>query len=260
MQPVEAGHTMPVVHARFYAPDAAEPGQTVPLPEEEAEHLTRVLRLRSGDQVRVFNGRGGEFVGRVEHAGRRGVTVAIEARADARIELPVRVMLLQALLKPDAMDAAIRDAVMIGISAIRPVVTARTEITRAALERGRRQARWARIAVSSAKQCRRATVPAVHPPVAFTEALDGIGTASPPPALMFVEPGAATKAVPLQALAAQRSAQASILIGPEGGWTADEIASVPDSVQLVTLRLPTIRASVMPLVALTALLAAWDEI
>jgi 16S rRNA (uracil1498-N3)-methyltransferase len=248
------------VHARFYAPDAEEPGQAVRLPGEEAEHLTRVLRLGPGDVIHVFNGRGAEFVARVASTERRTVVVTLGANADPGREPGVRVSLLQAVLKPDGMDTVVRDAVMMGSAAIQPVVTARSETTIAALERAGRQQRWMRIAVASAKQCGRATVPAVHAPVSFAQALSGIGTRFPVPALMFVEPGASPAAVPLHDLATGKDTHASIVIGPEGGWTSEEIASATAPVQLVTLRLPTVRASVMPLVALTALLATWEEI
>ena len=260
MQPAEAGHTIFVVHARFYAPAAEEPGQTVSLPTDEAEHLTRVLRLGSGDPVRVFNGRGDEFLARVTRAARQDVLVTLEAHAEPGREPRGRITLLQAVLKSDAMDTVVRDVVMMGIAAIQPVVTARSETTLAALERARRQERWTRIAVASAKQCGRATVPLVHAPVSFAGALARIGPAVPVPALMFVEPGASPQAAPLHDLAAGQLAQASIIIGPEGGWTPDEIASAAAHVQLVTLQLPTLRASVMALVALTALLATWREI
>jgi 16S rRNA (uracil1498-N3)-methyltransferase len=219
-----------------------------------------VLRLGSGDTVRVFNGRGAEFLARVTRAARQDVLVTLEARAEAGREPPGRITLLQAVLKSDAMDTVVRDAVMMGIATIQPVVTARSETTIAALERARRQERWTRIAVASAKQCGRATVPPVHAPLSFTGALARIGRDFSAPALMFVEPGASPQAVPLHNLAAGQSAQASIVIGPEGGWTPDEIAAATTRVQLVTLQLPTLRASVMALVALTALLATWGEI
>lgn len=260
MQPAEAAHTIFLVHARFYAPDAQEPGQTVSLPADEREHLTRVLRLGRGAAVRVFNGRGDEFLAHVSRATRQDVAVTLDAHTDAGREPRVRITLLQSVLKADAMDTVVRDAVMIGVAAIQPVVTARSETTIAALERARRQDRWTRIAVASAKQCGRATVPPVHAPRSFAGALARIGPDFPAPALMLVEPGASPQAVPLHDLAASQPAQAAIVIGPEGGWTQDEIASAASCVQLVTLQLPTLRASVMALVALTALLATWGEI
>src|SRR5437667_1200103 len=84
------------VNARFYAPDAHAPGDLVALPDEEAEHLTRVLRLKAGDAIRVFNGRGNEFDAVVDHAGKRGVHVRLGSAAQAAPEPRVAITLAQA--------------------------------------------------------------------------------------------------------------------------------------------------------------------
>jgi 16S rRNA (uracil1498-N3)-methyltransferase len=252
--------TIACVHARFYAPGARDPGETVELPEEEAEHLTRVLRLKAGDPVRVFNGRGSEFEARVERSGRRKVCVTLECRAAAGIEPRIPVTVLQAALKTDSMDAVVRDAVMMGAAAIQPVLAARSETTLAALTRGRRQDRWMRIAIAAAKQCGRATVPPVHEPLILDAALAQLGGPFPLPAMMFVEPGLPEAATPLHAIAPDPPPHATILLGPEGGWAPDEIRAAATRARLVTLRLPTIRANAMPAVAMAALYASWGAI
>src|SRR6478672_2071241 len=99
---------------RFFAP-ALDPGdETVVLPRDEAEHLTRVLRLGAGDTVAVFDGRGHEFVARVTSALRRNVTVQIMSRVEPAVEPAVALTLVQAVLKGDKMDDVVRDAVMLG--------------------------------------------------------------------------------------------------------------------------------------------------
>jgi 16S rRNA (uracil1498-N3)-methyltransferase len=144
---------------RFYAP-ALDPGdETVALPRDEAEHLTRVLRLGVGDTVAVFDGRGHEFVARVASALRREVRVQIVSRVEPAAESGVPLTLGQAILKGDKMDDVIRDAVMLGAAAIQPIVTKRSETTVAALMRGARVERWRRVALASVKQSRRAVLP-----------------------------------------------------------------------------------------------------
>src|SRR5688572_32983603 len=98
------------------------------------------------------------------------------------------------------MDDVVRDAVMIGVAAIQPIVTARSEIAASPLARGRRRERWERITVSSAKQCGRVVVPIVFPP----EPLEAVAAFAadrqlPAPLMMLVEPRATTEAVPLAA-------------------------------------------------------------
>jgi 16S rRNA (uracil1498-N3)-methyltransferase len=249
------------VHVRFHAPDAEREGDVVSLPEDEAQHLTRVLRLKAGASVRVFNGRGSEFDGVVERAGKDAVRVRVGHARDAVSEARVAVTLAQAVLKGDKMDAIIRDAVMMGVAAVQPVVTMRSEVTLLSLRRGHRRERWERIAVSSAKQCGRAVVPAILEPQAFETVTASLAAMTlPGPALMFVEPAVSADAVSLSDLDGTPPRETTVLIGPEGGWTAEEVEAGIAVSRLVRIGVRTLRAEVMPLVALAALLTRWREL
>jgi 16S rRNA (uracil1498-N3)-methyltransferase len=252
------------IQPRFHAPDARAAGDLVTLPDDEAQHLTRVLRLSAGSAIRVFDGRGHEFDGVVEDPeaaglGRNVVAVRLTAARAAAPEPRVALTLAQAVLKGDKMDDVVRDAVMLGVAAIQPIVTARTEVSLASLARGRKQERWQRIAVSSAKQCGRAFVPTVAEPIAFDELLERVRTLAVPPALMCVEPAAAGEStVALSDLDPQPPHEATLVVGPEGGWAAPELAAA-DVCRKLTLGGRTIRADAMPIVAIVALFAQWGE-
>ena len=127
------------------------------------------------------------------------------------------------------------------------------------LVRGRRQERWQRIAVSSAKQCGRAVVPVVREPQAF-DTITGSPAALPRPWLMFVEPGASSEAVSLNELDGPAPVNATLLVGPEGGWTADEVERGSAVGRQITLGARTLRADAMALVALAALFTRWGEL
>ena len=247
--------------ARFYAPDAEKTGDLVTLPDEEGEHLVRVLRLKAGAAVRVFNGRGHEFDALVSKAGKSDVHVAIgHAREPAAIEARVAVTLAQSVLKGDKMDDVVRDAVMMGVTCVQPIVAARSEVTLTSLQRGRRQERWQRIAVSSAKQCGRATVPPILEPCAFETVAAALAAITlPGPGLMFVEPSASAGTVALSELDAAAPRETTVIIGPEGGWTAEEIDHASASCRLISLGERTLRADAMAVVALAALFAIWKE-
>lgn len=249
------------VTARFYAPAVERTGDSIELPPDEAAHLTRVLRLKAGATVRVFNGRGSEFDGVVEAAARSSVRVRIGAARDAAAAEPrVSVTLAQAVLKGDKMDDVVRDAVMMGVAAIQPIVTTRAETTLAAVGRSRRRERWERIAIASAKQCGRATVPAVLEPRPFADATAALGQMTlPSPGIMFIEPSAADGALTLAEVAGARPREATIVIGPEGGWAPEEIERGSAACRLVTLGARTLRADAVPIIALTALFALWGE-
>lgn len=216
-------------------------------------HLVRVLRLSAGDRIRVFNGRGDEWLATVDEAGKRRVSARLDQPSRPAPEARVPITLAVAVLKGDKMDGVVRDAVMLGVIAVVPVVTARTEISRAAIERSERISRWQRIAVSSAKQCGRAVVPDVH---AVTQ-LDAV-LRERPPCVMLVEPSASGVAHSLRDLPAMD--RVTLLTGPEGGWTPDEVAAAGASqARLLTLGPRTLRADAVPIVALTALRVHWED-
>ena len=248
------------VTARFYTPDAHHVGELADLPAAEAEHLARVLRLTTGSRIRVFNGVGGEFDAVVETVSRGHARVRLTGARDALAEPRVAVTLAQAVLKGDGMDEVVRDAGMMGAAAIQPLVTTRSEVTLAALRRGRRRERWHRIAVAAAKQCGRATVPPVLEPCPFTDLTAALARmVLPGPAAMFVEPSADDGTLALADLSDPPPRETTVIIGPEGGWDADELTRGAAVCRMVTLGRRTIRADAMAVVALAALFAVWHE-
>ncbi|MEO8680533.1 MAG: 16S rRNA (uracil(1498)-N(3))-methyltransferase [Vicinamibacterales bacterium] len=257
---------------RFYVPDLDPLAATIHLPDDEAEHLARVLRLGAGAEVEIFDGRGGLWRAEVVQAGKRGVQVKAGERAAPALETRLPITLVSSVLKSDKMDDVVRDAVMLGVAAIQPVLSARSEIGLAALARGRRAERWRRIAVVSAKQCGRAVVPPVHDPMAFGEYLAGAGAGAgagggkplglpeTPLRLLCVEPSALPGGV-RSVHDVPSPSSAHVIVGPEGGWTPDEVASaVAAGVVPISLGGRTLRADAVPLVALTALLTTWSAL
>jgi 16S rRNA (uracil1498-N3)-methyltransferase len=243
---------------RFYAP-ALDPGdETVVLLRDEAEHLTRVLRLGVGDTVAVFDGRGHEFVARVASALRRDVRVQIVSRVEPAAESSVALTLAQAILKGDKMDDVIRDAVMLGAFAVQPIVTRRSETTVAALLKGARLDRWRRVALASVKQSRRAVLPDIRMPLTLDTALDepAVGLQ-----LMLVEPSASVSVEPMSALRqAPVPADAILYVGPEGGWAAEEYAAAAArGIRLISLGPRTLRADAVPIAAISVLQFLWEE-
>jgi 16S rRNA (uracil1498-N3)-methyltransferase len=244
---------------RFFAP-ALDPGDdAVDLPRDEAEHLTRVLRLGVGDTIAVFDGRGHEFLARVVTAQRKSVRVQITQRVEAAPEPQVAITLAQAVLKADRMDDIVRDAVMLGVSAVQPIVTKRAEFTVAGLIRGARVDRWKRVALASAKQARRAVLPEIRTPLTLDSLL-----AEPATSLnvMLVEPGAVAGAQSVGSLKGERApSDALLLIGPEGGWDAAELAAAGErGFRLITLGHRTLRADAVPVAAISVLQFIWGDL
>lgn len=249
---------------RFFAP-ALDPGdETVDLPRDEVEHLTRVLRLSVGDTVAVFDGRGREFAARVVSAGRRDARLQLMSRIEPAEEPRVPITLVQAVLKGDKMDDVVRDAVMLGAAAVQPIVTRRTETTVAALRKGGRVERWQRVALASVKQSRRAVVPEIRTPLALDTYLG-----DPPAALrlMLVEPSMSSPGAQpaVESLSSVRTdpvpADAAVIVGPEGGWTEVEcVAAAASGVRLLTLGQRTLRADAVSVAAISVLQFLWGDL
>jgi 16S rRNA (uracil1498-N3)-methyltransferase len=248
------------MHARFFAPDLAPEQPTVALPEVEADHLVRVLRLGVGEPVMVFDGRGHEFFGRVQSIARHAVIVSIVGPASAAPEPSVRLALAQAVLKRDRMDDVVRDAAMLGASAVQPVISTRTEAAFAQLARAGAVDRWSRIAIASVKQCGRAVVPVIYQPRGLP---DYLRAETADLRIILVEPGLRSRA--FGRLDAVRSrpqpSTAAVLIGPEGGWTEEEIdLAVAAGFLAITLGPRTLRADATPVAAISVLQFLWGDL
>jgi 16S rRNA (uracil1498-N3)-methyltransferase len=250
---------------RFFAPSLDPGDETVVLPRDEGEHLTRVLRLGVGDTVSVFDGRGHEFLARIASVLRRDVRVQLVSRIEPAAEASVPITLVQAVLKADKMDEIVRDAVMLGVAAVQPIVTRRSETTIAGLVKSAKLERWRRVALASVKQSRRATLPDVRVPLTLDHYLDEPAAAL---RLMLVEPNAdaesedAPAVEPVSAFHGQPApSDAALFVGPEGGWSEQErVAAHHRGVRLVTLGHRTLRADAVPIAAISVLQFLWGDL
>jgi 16S rRNA (uracil1498-N3)-methyltransferase len=238
--------------ARVYAPDARLDRPVVELPSDEAHHLKHVLRLRAGDAVTVFDGAGREWAGRIEPAGRSGVGVALGEPIEPVREPAVRVVLATGLLKGDQMDTVIRDATMLGAAEIVPMITAHVAVPGRGRDSEQSMGRWSRVAIASARQCGRAVVPRLAPLTPFAAVLkESAGDQT----IIATEPAVASS----RALAAsERPETALVLVGPEGGWSREELdLAFQHGARPKQLGPRTLRAESAPIVLLSALWTEW---
>jgi 16S rRNA (uracil1498-N3)-methyltransferase len=240
---------------RFYAPNLD--ADLVRLDGDEAHHLANVLRLGAGDEVALFDGRGAERRGRVEAVGRRDVTVRLLDPVEPVAEPRVAITLAQAVLKSDKMDTVVRDATMLGVVAVQPLVTRRTVVPASAATGERLRERWRRVAIASAKQCRRAVVPEIRPAARFEDWM-----ASAANVYLLVEPDRESgRQTTIDALLEWPPPEAAtVTVGPEGGWDEGELqAAARAGCRQLTLGSRTMRADAAPLVVLAALRGVWRD-
>ena len=242
---------------RFHVPGVNSTTALVEVPEDEAEHLSRVLRLGAGDEVDVFDGQGALWRAEIVQVGKKSAAVRLIEEIEPAPELEIALSLVVSVLKGDKLDDVVRDAVMLGVTSIQPVISERSEISLSALAKSSRVARWQRIAVASAKQCGRAVVPPVHDATPLEWYWQARSDAA---RVMCVEPSAALgDVVPVQSV--PRKFAADLIVGPEGGWTVPEVAAAHDcGAILMSLGGRTLRADAVPIIALTALLTTWGEL
>lgn len=248
---------------RFYAARLPAPGSDVRLSPEEGRHLTRVLRLRPGARVVVFDGRGRQHEATVADDDPHRPLLHLGTPSPAAPESLVRMTLGVTVLKGRKLDTVVRDATAFGVTDIVPLLTRRTESAGERRAGGRLGDRWRGVATAAAKQCGRAVVPAVHPPVAFRRFLEDVRPCAV--RLLLVEPAAAATdatEVRIEALGSDsRPPTAALAIGPEGGWTGEEIqAAEAAGFGMLTLGRRTLRAETAPVAALAVLRFAWRDL
>ena len=248
----------PGVLARFYAPSLLPGSACVTLDADETHHLAHVLRLARGASARVFDGRGHEWEGTVASLDRRGAVLDGLRPVTPLPEPRVAITLIAGLLRGAAMDALVRDAVVLGVRDVVPALTERSSVSRRGDAVAALAARWHRLAVAACKQCGRASMVGIHPPEPLATALDRPAGV----ALVLVEPTAQADALRrLEDVGPRaREAGATIAIGPEGGWSKAELESAARAgFRPWSLGSLVLRAEAVPVAALSVARYAWEE-
>jgi 16S rRNA (uracil1498-N3)-methyltransferase len=187
-------------------------GQTLSLPEEAANHLVRVMRLREGDGCVLFNGDGHDYQATLVVVGKRDAQVRIEAASALHNESPLHITLLQGIARGEKMDLILQKATELGVAAIVPVNAERTEVKLDAARAGKRLAHWTSVVVSACGQSGRARLPAVAAPQSLLEAARQV----PAQALkLTLDPLGEHRLSTLPPV----PGGVVIAIGPEGGWS-----------------------------------------
>lgn len=194
---------------RFFVADLGS--ETVELSPEEAHHLADVLRMSEGMEVRLFDGKGRAASAEIVRIAGGTVTLRVLAASPSR-ESPLALGVGVAVPKGDRMALVVQKLTELGVQRIVPLLTERGEVSRSACERS--LSRWRRVALEASKQCQRSRIPELDSPRTLDELLGEPGSL-----VLLAQPGAAPAPDPLP-----RDATVLALVGPEGGWSDDELA------------------------------------
>jgi 16S rRNA (uracil1498-N3)-methyltransferase len=200
---------------RIYTEQPLAPGQSTELEAGPAKHLVRVLRQRVGYQLALFNGDGHEYFGTITATGPGDrCAVDVERIVDIEVESPLTITLVQAVARGDRMDWSIQKSCELGVTAIQPVFTERTEVRLDGKRALKRQRHWQQVAVAACEQSGRVRVPAVADPVALT------GLDWPEGRRLHLDPTADSA---LTAIDPPGETGVVLTVGPEGGFTDAEL-------------------------------------
>lgn len=196
---------------RSYVALPLAPGDEIPLPEDVAGHLVRVLRLQPGDACVLFNGDGHDYDARLVAAGKREARAEILAARPVKNESPLRISLLQGIARGEKMDWILQKATELGVARIVPVDSERSEVKLDAARAEKRLAHWREVVVAACEQSGRAVVPEVLPPQPL-----GRGAALREGRGFLLDPVATHTLASLQG---NPPGACMLAIGPEGGWS-----------------------------------------
>jgi 16S rRNA (uracil1498-N3)-methyltransferase len=233
---------------RFFVDAPLRAGSVCTLSEEAAHHAIHVLRLREGEDITLFNGRGGEYAARIASIQRLRIAVDILQHRAVERESPLRVTLVQGVSAGEKMDSTLRKAVELGVAEVQPVLAARS-VARPKGERAEgRRAHWQKLMIAACEQCGRNRIPEVHPLIPLLDYRTSADSTR-----ILLSPQARLKL----SEAAKDSSTIILAAGPEAGFTAEEEAALvsagftPASLGPRVLRTET--AAVAALAALSAL-------
>lgn len=240
---------------RIYTTQALVTGRSLELEPAPSRHLLRVLRLKPGAALLLFDGSGGEFEARLESEQGRSARVQIGVARMARSESPLRVTLAQGISRGERMDFTLQKAVELGVAEIIPLLAERSVVRLDAGQAARKQAHWQQVVVGACEQSGRVRVPAVHAPRDLREFMakqphNGLG--------LLLDPDAALS---IKDLPAPERKQVVLLVGPEGGWSDAETAAAQQAgFTAVSLGPRVLRTETAALVALSLLQARWGDL
>lgn len=201
---------------RLYVPHRLTPGSTLELDDERLRYAGRVLRLRVGDEVVLFDGTGGEFTAVIAEVSRHAIILDVGAHRERNVESPLEITLVQGVSRGERMDLVVQKATELGVHRITPVLTERSVVRLHGDKGERRREHWEKVAQSACEQCGRNVVPVIDEPQPFPRWLAGSGTSDVQKAVL--RPGAGQTLAGLPA-----SKWWQLLIGPEGGLAKAEL-------------------------------------
>ena len=237
---------------RIYSPQPLSAGSTIELTDSAANHVGKVLRMRPEEPLILFDGEGTAVQGMIESISKKSVSVRLEHNLEGVVESPLSIHLGQTLSRGERMDYAIQKATEVGVTEITPLFSERCEVKLPKDRQEKRLRHWQQVAISACEQCGRNKVPVIHPPVSVDEWMTTQSSD-----LKFVLHHRTDRKLK----GYDQPTSVSLLIGPEGGLTADEIDRAEQSdFNALALGPRVLRTETAPVSAITLMQYLWGDV
>ncbi len=239
---------------RFYCPPPLPFSGDFELPLDAAHHAARVLRLREGDAVQIFDGSGNERHGVIASLGGKHVVLGDITAVHVNRESLLKVILAQALASSEKMDWVIQKATELGVAEIQPVDTERSVARLSADRAAKRLEHWQQVAISACEQCGRNVLPKIHAPLDIMVWLQQMQKVSDTRFILLPH-----GAVSLHAQAKPQG-RVALLVGAEGGFTqAESDTALRCGFVPVRIGARVLRTETAAIAGLAALQTLWGD-
>jgi len=237
---------------RLFTQQPLNADSLVNLDKDAARYLSSVLRMTSGQTINLFNGDGLEYTAEVVSLGKNQATVSIVESLSNDRESPLKIHLVIGVSRGERMDWVIQKATELGVHAITPIFTERTEVKLMGSRLEKRLTHWQQVAISACEQCQRNIVPIINPASSLPQHLanDQRGLK------VVLHHRTETRLTELQNI----DGIVTILVGPEGGLSDNEIALAEShTYNAIKLGPRVLRTETAPLAAISILQSLWGD-
>ncbi len=239
---------------RLFSPVAVRANAKLSLGDEQARYVGRVLRLKSGDGLTVFDGSGGEYPATVDVVTKQELKLQIGEHVARHTESPLRITLVQGISRGERMDFVVQKATELGVHRISPVLTDYSVVKLSSERAAKRRAHWQRVAQSACEQCARNIVPAIDAPQRLDEWFAAHDDSAVPAVILRADAPAAMAAI------SPPGNELKILVGPEGGFSqAEHERAAAAGVHAVRLGPRVLRTETAALAAICIAQAGWGD-
>lgn len=206
-------------HSFYISPENIST-KTAIITSEESYHLQKVLRLKVGEQIRVFDGLGNNWIATIEYFKGQEVYLKLLELLEDIFESPLKINLAQGLIKGDKFEWVIQKAVELGVSTIQPLITRYTDVKVSKGHIENRLERWERIVLEATKQSGRSLLTQIFPPVQWSTWIEKQKNS---PVIFFNEAGSGFLSKIIIELKEKPINSITLIIGSEGGWSENEV-------------------------------------